>query len=172
MAGVVNLTLSVLHFNGLWWDNYTHVSETATVWILFALTMKRSTSRWKVCLRVTFTSLWSSQRLQYQLKIEELANEKFCEGHHLLGFPWWHKLVNLPNNHEFAIRRLCYLKKRFQHNFLLLKKLRDTVNEYFSCGYARRVPCNELEAVKNKPVRYLTHHPVFQPEKKGKLESR
>lgn len=65
-------------------------------------------------------------------------------------------------------KKIVLLKEKIPAQLSPLKE----VEGYFSHGYARRVPCNELEAVKNKPVRYLAHHPVFQPEKKRKLESR
>ncbi len=38
-----------------------------------------------------------------------------------------------------------------------------------SSGYARRVPCDEQEAEKDRPVWYLPHHPVFHPQKPGKV---
>ena len=65
--------------------------------------------------------------------------------------------------------RLRYLKKRFQRDLHLFKKHRDTINGYVSSGYARRVPCNEQDAVKETTVWYLPHHPVFHPQKPEKV---
>lgn len=93
---------------------------------------------------------------------------KLVNGHYQLGLPWRHKSVNLPNNREFAFGRLRYLKKRFQRDPHLFEKYRDTINGYVSSGYARRVPCSEQENVKDSPVWYLPHHPVFHPQKPGK----
>ena len=93
---------------------------------------------------------------------------KLVNGHYQLGLPWRHKSVNLLNNCEFAFERLRYLKKKIQRNPHLFEKYRDTINGYVSSGYARRVPCSEQENVKDSPVWYLPHHPVFHPQKPGK----
>ena len=53
---------------------------------------------------------------------------KLVKGYYQLGLPWRHKSVNLPNNREFAMRKLCYLKERFQRDLHLFEKYRDTVN--------------------------------------------
>lgn len=68
-----------------------------------------------------------------------------------------------PEQSWICDKKIVLLKEKIPAQLSPLKEVE---------GYARRVPCNELEAVKNKPVRYLAHHPVFQPEKKRKLESR
>ena len=53
---------------------------------------------------------------------------KLVKGHYQLGLPWRHKSVNLPNNREFAMRKLCFLKERFQRDLHIFEKYRDTVN--------------------------------------------
>ena len=93
---------------------------------------------------------------------------KLVNGHYQLELPWRHKPLNLPNNCEFALGRLRYLK-RFQRNLHLLKQYRDTINSYATNSYTRQVPCNEQEAVKDTPAWYLPHHPVFHPQKPGKV---
>ena len=94
---------------------------------------------------------------------------KLVNGHYQLGLPWKRKSVSLPNNREFALGRLRYLKKRLQRDLHLFEKYKDTINGYVSSGYARRVPCNEEEAMKDTPVWYLPHHPVFHPQKPGNV---
>lgn len=94
---------------------------------------------------------------------------KLVNGHYQLGLPWKRKLVNLPNNREYALGRLRYLQKRFQRHPRLFEQYKDTISGYVSSGYARRVPCNEEMAVKCLPVWYLPHHPVFHPQKPGKV---
>ncbi|PFX11376.1 hypothetical protein AWC38_SpisGene24930, partial [Stylophora pistillata] len=94
---------------------------------------------------------------------------KLVNGHYQLGLPWKCKLVNLPNNREYALGRLRYLQKRFQRHPRLFEQYKDTISGYVSSGYARRVPCNEEMAVKCLPVWYLPHHPVFHPQKPGKV---
>ena len=97
------------------------------------------------------------------------SSVKLVNGHYQLGLPWKHNTVNLPNNREFAMGRLRYLKKRFQRNPDLFEKYKDTIDGYVSSGYARKVPCEEQEAMKDVPVWYLPHHPVFHPQKPGKI---
>lgn len=59
------------------------------------------------------------------------------------------------------MRRLCYLKKRFQQDLHFFEDYRDTVNGNVSSDYARRVPCKEQEAATNTPV--------FHPQKPEKV---
>jgi len=65
------------------------------------------------------------------------SSVNLVNGHYQLGLPWKHNTVNLPNNREFALERLRYLKKRFQRDPHLFKKYKDTINGYVSSGYAR-----------------------------------
>ena len=70
-----------------------------------------------------------------QRVLSQMENSvKLVSGHYQLGLPWRHKSVNLQDNHEFALGRLCYLKKRFQCDLHLFKKYRDTINGYVSSG--------------------------------------
>jgi len=105
-----------------------------------------------------------------QRALAQMENSlKLVNGRYQLQLPWRHKSVNLPNNHEFALGRLHYLKKRLQRDLHLFEKYRDIINCYVSSGYTRRVPCNKQEAVKDTPVWYLPHHPVFHTPKPGKV---
>ena len=89
----------------------------------------------------------------YQRALSQMKySVKLVNGHYRLGLPWRHKSVNPPDNPEFALGRLRYLKKRFQRDPHLFKKYRDTINGYVSSGYARRVPCNKQVAMKDAPV--------------------
>ena len=99
------------------------------------------------------------------------SSVKLVNGHYQLGLSWKHNTVNLPNHREFAMGRLRYLKKRFQRNPDLFEKYKDTINGYVSSGYARKVPCEEQETMKDVPVWYLPHHPVFHPQSRFCLYS-
>jgi len=66
---------------------------------------------------------------------------KLVNGHYQLRLPWRHKSGNLPNNREFALRRLRYLRERSQRDLHLFEKYRDTINDYVSSSYTRQVPC-------------------------------
>ena len=94
---------------------------------------------------------------------------KIVNGHFQLGLPWRQKSVRLPNNREFAMTRLNHLKKRFQRDPHLFEKYKETIDCYVSSGFARQVPHEELEVNEDTPVWYLPHHPVFHPQKPGKV---
>lgn len=100
-------------------------------------------------------------------QMEESA--KFVNGHYQLAMPWKSKPVNFPKNRDFALGRSRKLRKRFQRDVNLFEKYKDTINGYVTSGYARRVPCDEQDVGKDTPVWYLPHHPVFHPQKPGKV---
>lgn len=78
------------------------------------------------------------------------SSVNLVNGHSQLGLLWKHNTVNLPNNREFVLERLRYLKKRFQRNPHLFEKYKDTINGYVSSGYAREGPWEEQEMVKDE----------------------
>ena len=90
-------------------------------------------------------------------------------GHYQLGLPWKNNFVSPPNNREFAVTKLNHLKKRFQRDPNLFEKYKETTNVYVSSGYARLVPHGELEVDEDTPVWFLPHHPVFHPQKLGRV---
>ena len=92
---------------------------------------------------------------------------KLVDGHFQVPLPWKEKLPYLPNNRILAERRLNMLKKRFQQDSELFEKYKATIGDYLNKGHAKRVPEKELDA-RNKPLWYLPHHPVFNPNKPGK----
>lgn len=58
-----------------------------------------------------------------QRALSQMENSmKLVNGHYQLGLPWMHKSVNRPNNREFALGRLHYLKERFQRDLHLFKQ--------------------------------------------------
>ena len=61
-----------------------------------------------------------------------------------------------------------FLERRFQKHASLFEKYRSTVEDYISRGHARRVPDDQV-CVDDKPLWYLPHHPVFHPQKPGKV---
>lgn len=77
-------------------------------------------------------------------------------------------MPNIPNNRIMAERRLKLLKKRFLQNAELFAKHKATIGDYIIKGHSKRVPENEL-VVEDKPLWYLPHHPVFSPNKPGKM---
>ena len=61
-----------------------------------------------------------------------------------------------------------FLEKRFQKDASLFEKYRLTIDDYISKGHARMVPEEQVDVV-DKPLWYLPHHPVFHPQKPGKV---
>ena len=92
---------------------------------------------------------------------------KLVDGHYQVALPWRESVPKLPNNRVLAERRLQLLKKRFLLDFELFEKYKVTIQDYMIKGHAKRVPEDEL-IVDDKPLWYLPHHPVFNPNKPGK----
>ena len=67
-----------------------------------------------------------------------------------------------------ALRRLRSLQKRFPGNPYLFEKYKETINTYIKEGYARKMTKEEIINTSNKTW-YLPHHPVFHPQKPGKV---
>ena len=88
--------------------------------------------------------------------------------HYQLPLPWRFKSPCLPNNRDVAVRRMRFLERRFQKDPALFKKYKSTVEDCISRGHARRVPDDHVY-VDDKPLWYLPHHPVFHPQKPGKV---
>ena len=74
----------------------------------------------------------------------------------------------LPNNRILADQRLQLLKKKFLRDHKLFESYKGTIHDYITKGYAERVPEEELD-VDGKPLWYLPHHAVFNPNKPAKL---
>ena len=92
---------------------------------------------------------------------------KLKDGHYEVGLPWRQEFPYLPNNRSLAEQRLKMLKRRFVADNELFLKYRDTVQDYISKGHATEVPEEEIK-VESKPLWYLPHHPVFNPNKPNK----
>jgi len=92
---------------------------------------------------------------------------KLVDNHYQIGLPWKQEIPYLPNNRCLAEQRLKSLKKRFLRDEELFDKYKSTVLDYIGKGHARRVPEQEVN-VQDKPLWYLPHHPVFNPNKPNK----
>ncbi|XP_077997089.1 uncharacterized protein LOC144450360 [Glandiceps talaboti] len=87
-------------------------------------------------------------------------------GHYQLALPWRYDNPCLSNNKSVAVKRLNLLKQRLARDLVLHDKYKSTIEDYIVQGHARRVP--DDEHVTDKPVWYLPHHPVFNPQKPDK----
>ena len=91
---------------------------------------------------------------------------KLLDGRYVIGLPWKKDPVNLPNNYPVAKRRLESLERSLKRNPTKAKKYSDTIREYESNGWARRLSETEIENTKG-PLYYLPHHGIYRPEKKS-----
>jgi len=93
---------------------------------------------------------------------DELALSKMesslvrVNGHYQVALPWRREEVKLPNNRNFAVKRLESLKKRFLKDPQLFKQYSGKVNSYIEAGHARRVP--EKELLPSPRTWYIPHH--------------
>ena len=89
-------------------------------------------------------------------------------GHYGIALPWKHDRPSLPRNKPMAENRLKLLKKRLEKDSDLLEKYSTYMDDLIEKGYARQVPQQERGDQSNVTW-YLPHHPVFHPQKPGKL---
>ena len=88
-------------------------------------------------------------------------------GHYEIALPWKKYPPNLPNNKTQAENRLQLLKKRLNKNPELLGKYREFMNNLLQKDYASKVSEEEVGSLGTQW--YLPHHPVFHPQKPGKI---
>ena len=81
---------------------------------------------------------------------------------------WKQTNSEFPDNRETALRRLKLLHKRFQKSPELFEKYNESIQTYVKEGYARKMSKEESKNVSSKTW-YLLHHPVFHPQKPGKV---
>ena len=96
------------------------------------------------------------------------GSSKEVSGHQQIALPWRQQPPYLPNNRVLADHRLQLLKKKFLQDHKLFESYRATTHDYISKGYVQQVPKEGLD-VDGKPLWYLPHHAVFNPNKPGKL---
>ena len=110
----------------------------------------------------------ASMSLNDQRALETMKETvKIEDGHYEMALPWKTYPPNLQNNRPVADRRLSLLKKRLQREPLVHEKYKDFMNDLLKKDYARKV-CNQDPG----PLGinwYLPHHPVFNPQKPGKI---
>ena len=86
-------------------------------------------------------------------------------GHYVLPIPWRKGCADLPNNRFVAQCRLESLTKRL-HRTGLTEIYNENIQKMLDCGYAERVPQNEL-CLNDGTIWYIPHHPVLN--KPGKV---
>ena len=88
-------------------------------------------------------------------------------GRYEIALPWKSYPPNLPNNRTQAERRLELLKKRLNKNPELLGKYREFMDNLLKKDYASTIRSEEIGSL--GAHWYLPHHPVFHPQKPGKV---
>jgi hypothetical protein len=104
---------------------------------------------------------------QYAQRVIESTISK-VDGHYQMGLLWKEQNPRLPCNRVVAEARLSHLKKRLQRDPELHNKYRAVIEDYMAKGYARKMTAEEVSARSNITW-YLPHHPVFNPNKPGKV---
>ena len=91
---------------------------------------------------------------------------KLQNGHYEMALPWKFYPPRLQNNRTLAERRLLQLKRRLLKE-PLLQKYKAFIDDLLSKDYARKVTCQDPGPLGT--LWYLPHHPVFSPQKPGKV---
>ena len=106
-----------------------------------------------------------SQNDQNALNIME-GTVKLSNGHYEIGLPWKNNPPHLENNRPQAENKLEMLKKRLRKDAILHEKYTDFMADLLQESYARKVTTEEQL---QREKWYLPHHPVFHPQKPGKV---
>ena len=93
--------------------------------------------------------------------IEEGLEHK--DDHWVAQYPWIRDPNQLPDNKEFALRRLKAIEKRLKEDEAQFKKYAEQIDDMISRGVARKLTRKELDEYTG-PVHYLSHHEVIKPE--------
>ena len=88
-------------------------------------------------------------------------------GHYEIALPWKTYPPCLPNNKTQAEHRLQLLKKRLVKDPNLLGKYREFMDNLLVKDYASKITREEVGPLGTRW--YLPHHPVFHPQKPGKI---
>ena len=92
---------------------------------------------------------------------------KLENGHYQIAIPWKMYPPRLENNKSLAENRLRTLRKRLQREPVVLEKYKEFMNDLISKDYARKVGSQEPGPIGTHC--FLPHHPVFNPQKPGKI---
>lgn len=114
----------------------------------------------------------------YELKVSMSLNDqkalnimketvKLQNGHYEMALPWKFYPPRLQNNRTLAERRLLQLKRRLQRESLVHQKYKAFMDDLLSNDYARKVTRQDPGPLGTHW--YLHHHPVFSPQKPGKV---
>ena len=96
------------------------------------------------------------------------STTRLVDGHYEVGMLWRRDNTSLPNNRVVAAKRLDSLKNKLSRDPELHAKYKGVIEGYIENGYARKLTDEEIAS--SSPITWhLPHHPVFNPNKPGKL---
>lgn len=105
---------------------------------------------------------------QARTEANVLGGSLCLDGHYQMGLLWKNEEPQLPYNRPLAEARLNHLKNRLRRDPELQAKYKAIIDDYVVKGYVKRLT-NEEAAINSKITWYLPHHPVFNPNKPGKV---
>ncbi|KAK3737962.1 hypothetical protein QZH41_000763 [Actinostola sp. cb2023] len=108
-----------------------------------------------------------SQNDRRALEIMQTTTVKLEDNHYEIALPWKNDPPCLYDNKSQAERRLQLLKKRLQKDPVVLEKYKDFMDNLLSKNHARKLSSEDL--AQTAEAWYLPHHPVFHPQKPGKV---
>ena len=86
-----------------------------------------------------------------------------------VGMLWANDDLDLPNNYYSALVQLKSLEKRLSMDEELRSKYSKNINDDVEKGYVFRVKNPKYPSQRSRREWYLTHHPVINPNKPGKI---
>ncbi|KAK3710896.1 hypothetical protein QZH41_016322 [Actinostola sp. cb2023] len=110
---------------------------------------------------------YMSQNDRRALEIMQTTTVKLEDDHYEIALPWKNDPPCLHDNKSQAERRLQLLKKRLQKDPVVLEKYKDFMDNLLSKNHARKLSSKDL--AQTAEAWYLPHHPVFHPQKPGKV---
>ena len=114
----------------------------------------------------SFKSIATSQNDRRALDIME-QTVKLENGHYEIALPWKMYPPSLQRNRAVVERRLGLLTKRLKREPMVHEKYKEFIGDLLNKDYARKVRCLEPRPLGTHW--YLPHHPVFNPQKPGRI---
>ncbi|KAK3712224.1 hypothetical protein QZH41_009770, partial [Actinostola sp. cb2023] len=112
------------------------------------------------------TSMSQNDRRALEI-MQTTTTVKLEDNHYEIALPWKNDPPCLHDNKSQAERRLQLLKKRLQKDPVVLEKYKDFMDNLLSKNHARKLSSKDL--AQTAEAWYLPHHPVFHPQKPGKV---
>ena len=103
-----------------------------------------------------------SLREEIELKIIEDKLE-FRGSYWITGYPWLKDPKMLPDNYEYALKRLKITEWRLKRDETLMNMYIKQINDMVDRGVARNLPLSEISGY-NGPIHYIANHGVAKPD--------